>query len=174
MLAATENQRFAEVHGPADSQGKWFPNIGIVDPSARGICRCVDRRTRLADCVYSVTALVISERAASIFKNLNLADGTAFLPVDVIAKDGRSLATMACVLFPMRVKAVDLEASKYEKLSGGIPWYFTEPPVVRAAALREIDLLMCESVHWVCSGRLKREVEKHELSNFAFEPLVLK
>lgn len=169
-----DNKQLAEVHCPVDISGEPFPSFQRVDIGARAICHCIDGRTGLADCIHCVTDLIVSERAAEAFKRFLLPDGTQFLPVDVIAEDGRKLHAMVAVLFPELVTAVDLRASKYKELVHGIPWYFTEPPVVEAAALRGLDLLMCSWVLCVCSGRLRREIEMEELTNFAFEPVVLK
>jgi hypothetical protein len=175
QLSASQNQRIAEVLGPGDAQGEPFPMFKPIAPDARGTCRCVDSRTRLADCVYCCSAFIISERAANVFKRANLAAGTTFLPVDVVGRDGKHLGTMVCVMFPELVlNVVYLEASKYKTFSNGRPWYFTEPPVVHGAALRGLDLLFVDWVLYVCSGRLKREVEKEELTGFAFEPMVVK
>jgi hypothetical protein len=176
-LRSSNNQRFAEVHNPDDAQGEPFPMFKPVPPGVRGTCRCVDRRTRLAgaDCIYCVTDLIISERAASVFKRANLAEGTTFLPVDVVARDGKHLGTMVCVMFPeLILNIVDLEASKYKNFSNGRPWYFTEPPVVHGAALGGFDLLFADWVLYVCSGRLKREIEKEGLTGFTFEQMVVK
>jgi hypothetical protein len=173
-LRASQNQRIAEPDSPVDAQGKVFPLFKPIERGARGTCRCVDRRTRLAgaDCIYCVADLIISERAANVFKRANLAEGTAFLPVDVVARDGGKLGEMVCVMFPELVEAVDLEASEYVKHSDGTPWYFTKPAVY-GAALRGLDLVFCASLLYVCSGRLKREIEKEELTGFMFEKMVV-
>ena len=81
---------------------------------------------------------------------------------------------MIAVLFPKLVKAVNMLESKYKELTTGIPWYFTEPPVLDAAALVGFDLLLCDSVAYVCSARLHNEIEKEELTNFAFKPVVVR
>jgi len=174
-LGAGQSQRLAELGGPIDAQGNPFPMFKPVPPDARGTCRCVDSRTRLADCLYCVSNFIISERAASVFGKLNLAEGTTFLPVDIVARNGLTkLGKMVCVMFPELVQAVDLVASRYREITKGIPWYFTEPPVVHAANMRGLDLLECGWLNTVGSGRLKREVENEGLTNFTFEEMVVK
>jgi hypothetical protein len=78
-------------------------------------------------------------------------------------------------MFPELVEALDVEASEFAKLSDGTPfyWYCTKA-VVRAPALRGLDLAFCASILYVCSGRLKREIEKEGLTGFTFEQMVVK
>jgi hypothetical protein len=175
IVRAGRNAELAEVHGPVDAMGEPFPDFQKVDPRAHGTCDCVDKRTRLADCVYCITDLIISQRAAEVFEKFLVPEGTTFLPVDVCARNGKPLAKLVAVMMPEIVEALDLAASKFKELTKGTPHYFTEPPVLRAAALGGLDLLMCLWVpSYLCSGRLRREIEKEELTNFAFEPVVVK
>ena len=173
-LSAAYGRRVAEVHCPVDASGEPFPSFQRVPVGARGTCRCVDRRTGFADCIRSVPDLIVSQRAAEVFKKFLLQEGTDLLPVDVIGRNGKALFPMVAVLFPKPVEAVNLRESKYKQLTEGIPWYFTEPPVLEAAPLCGLDLLLCYSVRYICSARLRREIEKEELTNFAFEPVVVR
>ena len=87
ILAASDDQGYAELNDPCDSRGELFPDFVRVDPRAYASCRCTDRRTRLADCVYSVSSLYISERAAEVFKRFSVPEGTAYLPVEVRSQE---------------------------------------------------------------------------------------
>ena len=140
ILKAGDNEHFAEVHGPVDASEEPFPDFQRVDPGDHGTCRCVDKRTRLADCVYCVTKLIVSERAAEVFQRFLMPEGTVFLPVDVCARNGKSLGKMVAVLIPEFVEAVDLAASQFKELTKGMPHYYTAPPVVRAAELMGLDV----------------------------------
>ncbi len=175
IVKAADNERFAEVHDPLNAMGKPFPTFQRVDPGERGTCRCVGKQTRLADCVYCVTDLIISQRAADVFKRFLVPEGTTFLPVDVLARNGKPVGSLVAVMIPKFVDAVDLAASEFKELTKGMPHYFTAPPVLRAAELKGLDLLVCLYLPgWLCSSRLRHETEKEELTNFAFEPVVVK
>ena len=174
MIAASDNERFAELHDPLDATGRPFPDFQGIASTTPATCRCVDGRTRLADCVYSVSTFYISERAVEVFRRFHLPEKTAFLPVDVLTRDDKPLGKVVAVLLPEIVDVVDLAASQYKELTRGIPHYFTAPPVVRAGTLGGLDFLMGFHVHYLCSGELRREIEKEKLTNFAFEPVVLK
>jgi hypothetical protein len=171
-LRAGQNRRLAEVQSAIDAQGEPFPEFRPFDSAARGTCRCIDKRMQLADCLYCVSSFIVSERAATVFRRLSLPEGMAFLPVDVVGKDGSKLAEMVCLMFPELVEALNLEASEYQRYIDGSPWYFTKP-AVHVEKLKGLDLLLCSSILYVCSGRLKREIEKEELTNFKFEKMVV-
>lgn len=175
ILKPADDEQFAELHDPLDSLGEPFPTFERVDPSARATCCCVDRRTRLADCVYCLCCFYISERAAEIFKRFSAPEGTVYLPVDVFATNGKAVGRMVAVMIPEFVDAVDLEASRFESYTNGMPRRFTVTPVLQRAKLKGLDLLICLYLRGLlCSGELKREIEKEELMNFTFEPVVVK
>lgn len=175
ILNPADDERFAELDDPCDSHGELFPDFQRVDPDARGTCCCVDRRTRLADCVYSLCSFYISERAAEVFKRYSAPEGTVYLPVDVFASKGKPVGRMVAVMIPEWVEAVDLEASRFESYPDGMPECFTAPPVLQAVKLQGLDLLDCLFLRGLlCSGKLKREIEKEGLTNFTFEPVVVK
>lgn len=175
ILRAERNAKLAEVHGPVDATGEPFPEFQKVDPGSRGTCHCVDKRTRLADCVHCITKLIISERAAEIFQKFRMPEGTVFLPAEVCARNGKSIGQLVAVMIPEIVEAVDLTASKFKELTGGMPHYFTAPPVVRAADLKGLDVVQSHYItQCLCSGKLKCEIEKEGLTNFTFEPVVVK
>jgi len=129
----------------------------------------------LGDCIKCVGhELIVSGRAAELLKDANVPEGTTFVPVDVLASDGTHLQTAVAVIFAERKRFVNLEASEYEEITEGIPWYFTRPPVVEAGVVHDLDLLYGFYVFWLCSNRLKTQIEENQLSNFVFEPVDLK
>jgi hypothetical protein len=158
---------------PGYELGKPYIDVPLYDTSVHAYCHCRDKRKRLGDCVKCNGDLIVSEKAAKIFQRFSIQKGATFLPVDVIAKDRSNLGKFVAVMFAKPLNAVDLKASKYEELCYGMPWRFLETPIVKADVLHGLDLLYSSIIHYVCSGKLKCEIERDGLINFAFQELVV-
>jgi hypothetical protein len=164
----------AFVYSPVDSAGNPIEELAQVSDPPQGLTsECSDKRTILADLIKCVGgSLILSSKAASVFRRFRLGDGK-FLPVTIVAGRRRDPIGNAEVLVSTTMDFCDLQRSTFVPISKGskIPLYFTTPPVVIRDKLGGLDFVSGVHVFHACSNALREAILEAKLTNFEFEPL---
>jgi hypothetical protein len=175
ILKAGTERDFAEVQSPVDQSGNPYSYQQVITQGDRGKTTTVDERIKLADCIKCVTTLVVSERASEVIAEFKLPAKTVFLPIDVRNEAGVLIGPAIAIIFNEILDVVNIDESPHKKLANGGFWYFTGTPVVSQCAMQDdLDLLKAIYLPVLASERLKNAIVKAKLSNFTFQPVVIR
>jgi hypothetical protein len=171
---ATTSAKYAEVHSPIDSIGNPFTFHQSVDLPLDLTCECTDGRKALADIIRCIGgSVILSSKAADVFRAFRLGKTTSFVPVVIAAADTRQEIGKAELLVSEMFDFVDVQHSCFVPIAKGstIPLYFTAPPAVFKDKLAGLDFAYGFGVKRLCSNALRLAILKEKLTNFVFEPL---
>jgi hypothetical protein len=171
---ATTSAKYAEVHSPIDSIGNPFTFHRSVDLPLDVMCESTDGRKALADIIRCIGgSVILSSKAADVFREFHLGKTASFVPVVIVAADTRQQIGKAELLISEMFDFVDIQHSSFVPIANGssIPLYFTAPPAVLKEKLAGLDFAYGFGVKRLCSNALRLAILKERLTNFVFEPL---